>query len=139
MDAPSTEFATRRELIIRIYAEWLSGDYSRGDFAHPGYELVFAPGFLEEGVYRGSSAALRAWKGWLDGWESWEYTPVEWRELDENRILVLIDIDGVNKSTRMKLSVKSANLWEFEDGLVRRLTLYAHREDLFRDLGLESP
>ena len=128
----------RIDLVKRVYAQWGSGDYSRVDFLHPHYELVFARGFLDEGVHSGWTAAWRGWKGWLDQWELWTYDPVEFIDIAEDRIGVFIDIDGVAKTTGMPLTVKSSNLWEFEDGLVRRLTLYAHREDMLRELGLES-
>ena len=128
-----------RELIERVYSEWGRGDYSSGEFLHPDFELVFAPGFLEEGVHRGPRAAWRGWKDWLDQWSSWEYVPVEWIELGEGRLGVVIDIDGVSRSTGMPLALQSANLWQIDDGLVRRLVIYAHREDMIRELGIESP
>lgn len=129
----------RIAVIEQMYAEWGGGDYSNGDLLHPDYELVFARGFLDEGAHSGWQAAWQGWKGWLDQWASWDYHPIEYIEVDDNRIGVLVDIDGVAKSTGMPLEVKTGNLWEFEDGLVRRLTLYAHREDMLRELGLDSP
>jgi ketosteroid isomerase-like protein len=130
---------TEHALLRRVYSEWGTGDYSSGDFVHPQFELVFAPGFLEEGTYVGPREAFRGWQAWLAQWASWEYTPVEWFDLPDGRIGVYIDIDGVSRSTGMQLSVKSANLWEIEDGLVKRLRIYAHRDDMLRELGLESP
>jgi ketosteroid isomerase-like protein len=129
---------TQRALLEEIYADWGRGDYSRGEFLHPKFELVFARGFLEEGVFTGREAAWRGWKDWLDQWESWRYTPVEYFELDDGRIAVFIAMSGVSRTTGVEIDAKSANLWEFEDGLVRRLVLYAHREDMVRQLGLDS-
>jgi ketosteroid isomerase-like protein len=129
---------TRQALLEKIYAGWGRGDYSRGEFLHPEFELVFARGFLDEGVFRGRAEAWRGWREWLDQWESWHYTPVEYFELDDDRIAVYIAMSGVSRSTGVELQAESANLWEFEDGLVRRLVLYAHREDMVRQLGLDS-
>ena len=126
-------------IIKQMYGEWVSGDYSNGELLHPDYELVFARGFLDEGAHSGWKAAWQGWKEWLDQWESWEYHPIEYIDAGPDRIGVLVDIDGVAKSTGMPLEIKSANLWEFEDGLVRRLTLYAHREDMLRELGIDAP
>jgi ketosteroid isomerase-like protein len=128
----------RFALLDRIYAEWGRGDYSSGDFLHPEYELIFADGFLDTGVYKGWAEAWRGWKGWIDQWESWTYVPTDYRELDDGRILVSIDMTGVNRRTGILLESASANVWEFEDGLVRRLTLYAHVEDAERDLDLDK-
>lgn len=125
------------ELLERIYAEWGGGDYSNGDFLHPDYELVFHEGFLDTGTYKGWAEAWRGWKGWIDQWESWQYVPTRFIELDERRVAVLINIRGINRATGIEVESESANVWEFEDGLVRRLTLYAHREDMEREVGLE--
>lgn len=126
-------------IIEQLYAEWVGGDYSNVELLHPEYELIFARGFLDEGTHPGWRAAWRGWKGWLDQWESWEYHPVGYVEAGPDRVGVLVDIDGIAKSTGIPLEVKTGNLWEFEDGLVRRLTLYAHREDMLHELGVESP
>ena len=39
------------ELLQRIYAHWGRGDYSAAEFLHPEFELIFSPGFLDEGVF----------------------------------------------------------------------------------------
>ena len=121
-----------------IYAAWGRGDYSRADFLHPAFELVFAPGFLDEGRFSGVADTWRGWRGWLEQWETWHYEPVRYVELDDGRIVVFIDMTGVSKASGMELSSEAANLWEFEDGAPRRLVLYLHREDLLRELGLQS-
>jgi ketosteroid isomerase-like protein len=128
----------RIELLREIYAAWGRGDYSRGGFLHPDFELVFAPGFLDEGAFKGSAAAWRGWKDWLDQWETWHYEPVRYMELADGRIAVFIDMHGVSRTTGVKLPGEGANVWEFDDGLIRRLVLYAHRDDMLRDLGLGS-
>jgi hypothetical protein len=38
----------------------------------------------------------------------------------------------------MELAFNSANLWEIEDGLARRVRLYVHRDDMLRELGLDG-
>ena len=97
------------------------------------------PGFLEEGTFSGPKEAWRGWKNWLDQWSSWTYKAVGQLELEDGRIAVFIDIDGVSKTSGLELSQKSANVWDFEDGLAKRCTVYAHRDDLTRELGIKSP
>lgn len=126
-------------LLRRIYAQWGAGDYSAGEFLHPEFELTFAPGFLQEGTYNGVAAAWPAWRDWLAEWSSWTYDPVRWIDAGDGRIGVLIDIDGVSRTTGMELLMHGGNLWEFDGELIRRLTLYSHHDDLLRDLGLGSP
>jgi ketosteroid isomerase-like protein len=126
-----------RALLEEVYAAWGRGDYSRGEFLHPDFEMTFATGFLDTGVFRGRREAWRGWKEWLDQWETWQYTPTRCIELADDTIAVFIDMRGVSRTTGLELESDSGNLWEFEDGLVRRLTLYAHREDMTRQLGLD--
>jgi ketosteroid isomerase-like protein len=126
------------ELLDRIYAAWGRGDYSSVEFLHPAFELTFAPGFLDEGVFTGPAEAWRGWRGWLEQWESWNYSVSRYLELDDGRIAAFLDIDGVAKSTGMELAFNSANLWEIEDGLARRVRLYVHRDDMLRELGLDG-
>ena len=125
------------ELLEEIYALWGRGDYSRGDFLHHDFTLVITSSLLDEGVYTGPREAWRGWHAWLSQWSSWEYDPKEFVELDDGRIAVLIDIRGISRSTGIELAAESGNVWEFEGGLVRRLDLYARREDMLRDLGLD--
>jgi ketosteroid isomerase-like protein len=126
------------ELLQEIYDLWGRGDYTRGDFLHPDFELSYAGGFLDEGVFRGPREAWLGWKQWQDQWSSWRYESTRFVELDDGRIAVFIDIHGVSRSTGLELSSESGNVWDFEDGLVRRLALYAHRDDMVRDLGLDG-
>ena len=130
--------SSETELLERIYAEWGRGDYSSGEFLHPEFELTFAPGFLDEGVFTGPAEAWRGWREWLEQWETWNYELVRFLELEDGRIAAIIDITGIGKTTGIELSFRSANLWEIEDGLARRVRLYAHHDDLLRELGLES-
>jgi ketosteroid isomerase-like protein len=126
------------EILERIYADWGRGDYSSGEFLHPEFELVFAPGFLDEGVFKGPAEAWRGWRGWLEQWEKWAYEVARYQELEDGRIVAVLDITGVAKTTGLELTFRSANLWEIEDGLARRVRLYAHHDDLVRELGLDS-
>jgi len=130
--------SSETELLERIYAEWGRGDYSSGEFLHPEFELTFAPGFLDEGVFTGPEEAWRGWREWLEQWETWNYELVRFLELEDGRIAAIIDVTGIGKATGIELSFRSGNLWEIEDGLARRVRLYAHHDDLLRELGLES-
>jgi ketosteroid isomerase-like protein len=126
------------ELLERIYSEWGRGDYSSGEFLHPEFELTFAPGFLDEGTFEGPAETWRGWREWLEQWETWNYEVTRYQELDDGRVAAFLHITGVAKSTGMKLEFHSANLWELDDGLARRCRLYAHAEDMQRELGLDA-
>jgi len=127
-----------QQLLEEVYADWGRGDYSRSDYVHPEFELVFAPGFLEEGTFRGPAEAWRGWRNWLDQWDSWQYEVERYIDLPDGRIAALIDIRGVAKGTGIPLAFRSANVWTVEDGRVRAVRIYARREDMLRECGLDG-
>ena len=129
----------KRRLLEAIYADWDRGDYTRTDWFHPDFELVFAPGFLDEGVFQGLEEAGRGWRGWLGQWALWRTTATRYIELDEHRFAVVCHIEGTSKTTGVELAQEGGNIWEFEGGLPRRLVIYAHERDLLRDLGTDAP
>ena len=126
------------DLLERIYAEWGRGDYSNPEFLHPEFELIFSPGFLDEGVFVGPAEAWRGWSGWLEQWQTWTYVVTRYVELDDGRIAAFIEITGIGKSTGMELKFAGGNVWEIEDGQARRCRLYVHGDDMVRDLGLDA-
>jgi ketosteroid isomerase-like protein len=128
----------RRALLEEIYADWTRGDYSRTDLLHPEFELVFARDFLDEGAFRGTDDAAVGWQGWLSQWSLWRTTPLEYLEQTGDLVAVRIEVEGVSKSTGMKLKQESGNLWTFRDGMPFRLTIYARVDTLLEDLAARS-
>src|SRR5262245_21781437 len=68
-------------VVKQMYDEWGGGQDGNGEHLHPDYTLVFARGFLDEGVHAGWSEAWKGWRSWLEQWESWRYDPVEFLDL----------------------------------------------------------
>ena len=124
-------------MLREIYAEWGRGDYTRTDFLHPEFELEFGSDFLDGGLFKGFEAVSAGWRVWLKEWSFWRSPAREYIELGD-RILVLIDAEGVAKSSGIELAQPSANVWEFRDGKPFHLTLYTHEETALRELGQPS-
>jgi ketosteroid isomerase-like protein len=77
---------------------------------------------------------LSAWKGLRS--EAYEY-----RELDDERILVLLEYSGRGKASGLdvaQLRTKGAEVFNLRDGKVTRFVLYWDRDRAFADLGLEE-
>jgi len=110
-------------LLREIYADWSRSDYTRTDCYHPDFELVFAPDFLDEGAFRGLEEAGRGWRGWFSQWSSWITSPERYVELGDGRIAAIVHIHGVSRTTGLELSQQGGNVWEFDDGLARRLVI----------------
>ena len=70
--------------------------------------------------------------------ESYRFTADEYRELDHERILVLVHHGGRGKTSGLELEQLrgGAGLFHVSDGKVTRLVIYADRERALADLGL---
>jgi hypothetical protein len=76
---------------------------------------------------------------WLGAWNEWRIEATDYRELDDERVLVFCRGVGRGKTSGLdlgQLSTDGANLFEVHDGKVTRLVIYWHRDLAFADLGL---
>jgi hypothetical protein len=85
------------------------------------------------------------WRRWLDTWEEYRVEVDEYRELDGERILVLMLHCGRGKTSGLDLGQigkgakrAGANVLHVRNGRVRRLVLYWDRERALADLGLSG-
>src|SRR6476660_5399150 len=89
------------DLVRSIYADWERGDFSSADWAHPEIEFVFADG-PEPGRGIGVAAMAQRWRDFLGGWEDFRGEVDEYRELDEERVLVLVRRRGRGKRSGLE-------------------------------------
>jgi ketosteroid isomerase-like protein len=130
------------ELVRSIYVAWERGDFTSAEWAHPDIEFVAADSF-DAGSGIGVSHMARAWRDWLSAWEEYRVEVDEYRELDDERILVLMLHCGRGKTSGLDVGHigegakrAGANVLHIRDGKVTRLTLYWDRERALADLGL---
>ncbi len=130
------------ELVRSIYADWERGDWSSVSWAHPQIEYVMVdePGSQ---TYRGLASMADAWRSFLSAWEQYRLEPVEYRPLDDERVLVLVRPHGRGKTSGVELDRSTrgeggANLFYIAGGLVFRLDAYFNRAHALADLGLEG-
>ena len=126
------------DLVRSIYAAWERRDFSRSDWADPEIEFVIARG-PAPGHWKGLTAMAEAWRGFLSAWDSWSVEADEYRELDDERVLVLDHRSGRGKTSGLELSqirTQGAHLFHIRDGKVTRLVRYMDRDRAFADLGL---
>lgn len=76
------------DLIRSIYAAWERGDYSSAEWAHPEIEFVVADG-PSPGSWTGVAAMADAYRSILSGVEGHRSEAQEYRELEDDRVLVL--------------------------------------------------
>jgi len=126
------------DLVRSIYADWERGDFSDGEWADPDIEYAFADG-PDPGSWTGLAAMAEAWRDRLGTSEDLCFQVDDYRELDDERVLVCFHGSGRGKESGLELAQlgrQAASLFQVRDGRVVRLVFYWERERALADLGL---
>jgi ketosteroid isomerase-like protein len=133
------------DLVRSIFVAWERGDWSSAEWAAPDIEFERREGPTTAGRWTGLAGMAKGWREWLSSWEDFRIAGVEeYRELDDERVLVLHRFTGRGKSSGVAIEqaqpsgVMGASLLHIRDGKVTRLVAYAPREEAFADLDLED-
>jgi ketosteroid isomerase-like protein len=128
----STNVAVAREMFDAVG----SGDYTTTHWAHPEIEVVFADG-PDPGTSRGIAGMAESVREYLRAWDDWRTEPEDYRELDEERVLVLVRYSGRGKASGVPLArTKGAVVCHVREGKLTRIVRYWDRDRAFADLGL---
>ena len=87
------------------------------------------------------AGATEGWGNWLDAWEGYRVAADGYRELDGERVLVLVNRTGRGKTSGLELEqvrTKGAQLFHVRGGRVTRFVTYWEVERALADLGLEE-
>jgi ketosteroid isomerase-like protein len=128
------------DLVRSIYADWERGDWTSASWAHPDIEFVFADG-PSPGSFTGVAAMARTWRDYMSDWRDVRADAKEFREIDSERVLVLLDFIGRGRASGVEVArarSRGANLFHIRDGTVTRLVLHFDRDRALADLGLEA-
>ena len=124
-----------------ISAPWQHGDFSASPvWAHPEIEWVIADG-PSPGTWLGVDGLLEGWRDFLGAWEDWRAEVEEYRELDDERVLVLFHFTARGKSSGLQageIRTQGANLFHVRDDKVTRLVLYWDYRNALTELDLED-
>jgi ketosteroid isomerase-like protein len=132
--------STNLDLVRSIYAAWERGDFNSVEWAHPEIEYVVADG-PGPGSWTGLVGIEEGFRIWLSAWEEYRVEPEEYRELDDERVLVLVRNRGRGKTSGVDLGqmqAKGAHLFQVRGEKVTRYVAYLDRERALSDLGLPS-
>jgi ketosteroid isomerase-like protein len=128
------------DLVRSIYAANERGDYTSADWAHPEIEYVVADG-PEPGTWTGLTEMARGMGHILRAWEGVHTKVDEFRELDPQRVLVLLHHSGRGKTSGLELdalSTQGADIVYARDGKVTKVVKYFDRDRALADLGLQG-
>jgi ketosteroid isomerase-like protein len=126
------------DLVRSIHEAWEHGDFSSTHWADAEIEFVIAEG-VNAGSWTGLTAMTKAWRDHLVGWEDWRLEVDEYRELDDERVLVLARRRGRGKLSGLELGQlpnRATSVMHVRAGKVTRLILYNDRDRALVDLGL---
>jgi ketosteroid isomerase-like protein len=131
------------DLVRSIYADWERGDWSRADWADPEIEFVVADG-PAPGRWKGlTDMPVGVRTSVIDAWEDYRAEATEYRDLEQERVLVLFRGVGRGKASgisleRLTRGEQGVSVFDIRDGKVSRIVLYYDRDHAFTDLGLED-
>jgi hypothetical protein len=111
------------ELVRSILVAWEHGDFSSAEWAHPEIEYVHADG-PEPGRWTGPAGMREAAREQLSAWEEFRPEVEEFRELDDEHILVLTHRRGRGKTSGLDLGemrAKGAHLWHSGRSIAGRI------------------
>ncbi len=124
------------DLVRSIYAEWERGDYLSPRWAYPDIEWVRADG-PEPESWTGVEQMVEQWRVFLATWEDWKTNPpAEYRELDDERVLVLDHPGGRGKASGLAMESVGATVFRVRAGKVAQIISYWNRDRALADLGL---
>jgi len=128
------------EVVRAIYASWGRGDFSAAEWADPKIEYVHSDG-PDPGSWVGLVEMAEGFRTWLGAWEKFRIEAEEYRELDDQRVLVLDHFSGRGKASGLELGqMRPAGAWLFHlrGGKVMRMVRYFNRDPALADLGPEK-
>ena len=124
------------DLVRSIFEAWERGDFGSADWAAPEFEYTFADG-PSPGSWKALAGIAKAWGDFLGAWESYRHHATDYRELDSERVLVVVHRAGRGESTHRPLAEPdSAGLFHIRDGKVSKLVIYWNGDRAFAELGL---
>jgi ketosteroid isomerase-like protein len=125
------------DLVRSIFATWERGDYSSTEWADSGIEWVLADG-PSPGKWSGLGGMADASREYLGAWEEARLEAEEYRELDDERVLVLVHQGARGRTSRLEVGARSAGLFYVRGGKVTRVVFYFDRDNALADLGLKE-
>jgi ketosteroid isomerase-like protein len=125
------------EVINRVWGE----DPSRHrdlirEFAHPDIELVVPPEYIDIGELRGYDGLERWLRMAATVFDSWRYDIEDVLDARDDRVMAMLRLHVRGKESGVEMEFAAAHLIEFEEGRVRRLTVYRDREEGLLAAGL---
>jgi ketosteroid isomerase-like protein len=123
------------DLVRSIYADWERGDFSSADWAHPEIEYVWGDGPAPRS-WTGLTAMGPALREFISAWDDLRNLPEAYRELDDERVLVLVRRSGRGKTSGVEVGQihgEGAGLFHIREAKVTKYVQYFERDRALAD------
>jgi ketosteroid isomerase-like protein len=124
------------DLVRSIYAAHERGDFSSAEWADSKIDYVIADG-PAPGRWTGADGMAESFRNNLIGWKDFRIEADEYRELDDERVLVLTRTSALGRSGGLvvgQMRAKGAVLYHVSGGKVTRLVYYWDRARALADV-----
>src|ERR1700676_1166895 len=128
------------DLVRSIYAAWERAYFSPVEWADLDIEYTAVDG-LSPGTSRGIQAMGAYWREFVTDWSDFRAEAEEYRELDDERVLVLHRFSGRGRTSGVEVGptgAMGACLFHVANGKVTKLLLYSVRDRALSDLGVKE-
>jgi ketosteroid isomerase-like protein len=125
------------DLVRSIYAASERGDFSSAEWADPEIDFVVIGGPTPYRAH-GIPGMARGMREFLTAWEGYRVETEEYRELDDEGILVLTRDTARGRTSGVHTVAMRAQVLHLHGGKVMSLAIYWDRDRAFADLGLEE-
>jgi ketosteroid isomerase-like protein len=127
------------DLVRSIYADWERGNFSSAEWAQPEIEYAMADG-PQPGRWTGLAGMAEGMRELLSAWKGYRVEAEEYRELDDERVLVILHAGGRGKTSGLELGRhtggRGANVFHVRNGQITKLVVYFDGDRALADLGL---
>jgi ketosteroid isomerase-like protein len=128
------------QLVRSICAAWNRGDYRSVEWAHPEIEFIVVEG-PQPGTWTGLAGMAEGWRAWLSAWEDFRQEAADYREVDDERVLVFFRCSGRGKTSGLDLAQmhpELAAVFHVREGTVTRFVGYVDRTRALEAVGLRE-
>lgn len=130
--------SAKLDLVRSILVAWERGDFSSAEWAHPEIEFTIPDG-PSPGSWTGVAGMAAGYRDFIDVWEDPRGEAEEFRELDDERVLVVVRRSGRGKGSGLDvrgMRTQGAILFHIRSDEVTRLVVYWDNINALADLGL---
>jgi ketosteroid isomerase-like protein len=100
----------------------------------PGMDVPPGSPSISDGI----DGFVSVFRDWFSAWETWVVTATDFIDVDENRVLVMLDIRARSKTHQVEMPVEGANLLTIKDGKVARWEFFFDRDQALKAAGLSE-